>query len=239
MFNRTTNSIKLKILQYVTSNTQTNINFIDDINKNNQIKYFPDKNFFYMSLKLNNKKRFPSNSPDNHFMYNYTNKQYNKNNKYFDNNNFNYKKTNYDCFRIVTSDNPHINLNNYNTNEQNSIEKLDFNHIYLLKRINRLKDKLNNNNSNFNITERKFSNNLPKISDFSNSKYNTFYKKNKNISNTELNEDKNKKLKFLNYFKTGQNNNKIVKKLKILNFDKDLIYKIKSFRRKEYNPKNV
>jgi hypothetical protein len=144
-----------------------------------------------------------------------------------DNNPQKHKKFNIDSFRIVTSDNPNINMI-HNTKEQNSIENLDFNHIYILKRINRIKGKLNKNNFNFTQTYKK----LPKISDNS-------IRKNNNLYNSESNENKNKKSKFLNYIKNDKNSNKNIKTIKNYNLDKDIIYQIKCLRRKEYNPKNI
>ena len=212
-------------IKYVTTNTQTNQNFYNNLIKKNQIKYFPDKKNFYMSLKLNNKKRF-SLSPRLNYIYNYNTNNYMIN--FDDNNPQKHKKFNIDSFRIVTSDNPNINMI-HNTKEQNSIENLDFNHIYILKRINRIKGKLNKNNFNFTQTYKK----LPKISDNS-------IRKNNNLYNSESIENKNKKSKFLNYIKKNdKNSNKNIKTIKNFNLDKDIIYQIKCLRRKEYNPKNI
>lgn len=212
-------------IKYVTTNTQTNQNFYNNLIKKSQIKYFPDKKNFYMSLKLNNKKRF-SLSPRLNYIYNYNTNSYNIN--FDDNNHLKHKKINIDNFRIITSDNPNININ-HNTNLQNSTENLDFNHIYILKRINRIKGKLNKNNFNFTQTYKK----LPKIFDNS-------IRKNNNLYNSESIENKNKKLKFLNYIKKNdKNSNKNIKTIKNFNLDKDIIYQIKCLRRKEYNPKNI
>ena len=225
--NKTHIKKNLKVLQYVTTNTQTNQNFFNNFIKKNQIKYFPDKKNFYMSLKLNNKKRF-SLSPRLNYIYNFNSKQYNINIDN-DNNQQNNKKLNIDNFRIITSDNPNMNIN-HNTNDQHSIEKLDFNYVYILKRINRIKDKNNKNNFHSNYTQT--NKNLPKISENSFRKYNNLY-------NSELIENKSKKTKFLNYIKSNKNTNKSIQKIKNFNLDKDFIYQIKSLRRKEYNPKNI
>ena len=212
-------------IKYVTTNTQTNQNFYNNLIKKSQIKYFPDKKNFYMSLKLNNKKRF-SLSPRLNYIYNYNTNSYNIN--FDDNNHLKHKKINIDNFRIITSDNPNININ-HNTNLQNSTENLDFNHIYILKRINRIKGKINKNNYNYTQTYKK----LPKIFDNS-------IRKNNNLYNSESIENKNKKLKFLNYIKKNdKNSNKNIKTIKNFNLDKDIIYQIKCLRRKEYNPKNI
>ena len=214
-------------IKYVTTNTQTNQNFYNNFIKKSQIKYFPDKKNFYMSLKLNNKKRF-SLSPRLNYIYNYNTNSYNIN--FDDNNHLKHKKINIDNFRIITSDNPNININ-HNTNLQNSIENLDFNHIYILKRINRIKGKINKNNLNYNYTQTYKK--LPKIFDNS-------IRKNNNLYNSESIENKNKKLKFLNYIKKNdKNSNKNIKTIKNFNLDKDIIYQIKCLRRKEYNPKNI
>lgn len=226
MMNQTSNNKNFNI-KYVTTNTQTNQNFYNNLIKKNQIKYFPDKKNFYMSLKLNNKKRF-SLSPRLNYIYNYNTNSYNIN--FDDNNHLKHKKINIDNFRIITSDNPNININ-HNTNLQNSTENLDFNHIYILKRINRIKDKINKNNFNYNYTQTYKK--LPKIFDNS-------IRKNNNLYNSESIENKNKKSKFLNYIKKNdKNSNKNIKTIKNFNLDKDIIYQIKCLRRKEYNPKNI